>query len=515
MPRPTSRRRSGGEPASGTTATAVPAVSPRPVAVPTPGPSVPTGVEGPAGPGGSLGAFGIPRIQREVVEHPERFTIIEVPVGDIVDSPYNPPHRQVLDEEALADILPSVRARGVMSAVLICERDVLIESSPHLDTITDPGRYVMLAGHRRKAASIIAGLTTIPAVVRNEFASARTLVELLLAENGARLQLTPIEEAEAYKRLQEEGMSYAQILESVGGSVRSKGQITKRLKLLDLTESAKEALNQQRISVDGALTLLAKLPDAASQDRALGAFLANPTARTLKAAIEHESRQIDQEAATKAGRATIAEAGLEEINPSDLWGDAAWKHRLNTDEEVEQAREAGDLAGAVVNGSEVHYYREHPAQDAEHVPDGVTVAHDKGQRQAHRDAAAARATACQRMVREYSTVRDSRRPALIDMLSEAVLAGVLTAEAWRRPEVAAWTESDVASQNDLAGLILNDRVEAGQLAFAAVLAAMETEASHDRYAGSRPWPAAVQQYIRRLADLGYHILTPYEKGKLE
>jgi len=508
-----------------------------------------------AGRGGALAAFGIANLEQEVAKHPERFRPIEVDLGDIVGSPYNPAHRLEPNEEELADILPSVREVGVLSPVLVCERAVLITNSPQLDEVTDDGELVLLAGHRRTAASKLAGRTTISVIVRNDFANARALTVIRLVENGGRLALTPIEEAEGYQLLVAEGMSYQQIVDTVGGTVRSKGQVAKRIKLLQLTDLGKDLLSRREITVDGALTLLAKLPDSpVSQDRVLIAATTGELDEriSLKAAVEQECRHINQQAAATAAREQAAAMGLREIDPRDRWGDNDWQYRLTTEDEIAAAKAAGDLAGVVVVDGRLAYYRASaPVPDASSVPepraaeqppqaaveqtpptrtpapartrdtktdvtpeDPAAARAAQERRQAHHDASAARKDACRRMVNEFSAFRDSHRPALIEILADAVLAGGTDKAVLRRPEVTEWTGSSVATEYDLGEVVLQDRPEATRLAFATALATMEAQAVDERYLSNRPWPPAVQRHIHRLVELGYHDLTPYEQDKL-
>lgn len=534
MPRPKPGRNAG-------TATTTP---PPVVPVPAPLPAPTTAAEGESvtDRSGGLSSFGITRLEQEIAEYPERFRIIDIPLDDIVGNPYNPKHREEPNADKLADILPSVREFGVVEPALVCEREVLMHNSPQLDSMTKQGRYVTVAGARRRAASRLAGKTTIPGVVRNEYASARALIQIYLAENGGRLQLTALEEAEGYQLLVNEGMSYQQIVDTVGGTARSKGQVSKRLKLLQLTELGKELLNQDKISVDGALVLLSKLPgDPTSQDRALtAATTGGPDSRiSLKAAIEQESRRIQQQSAAESARKQIAELGLQEINPEQRWGENAWQHRLATEEEVQAAKAAGDLAGVVIVDGRLQHYRENPParesvadSDPEPPTEKTAAGRDRKatkatksanleatrieqeRRQAHHDASAARQEACRRMVKEFSDFRDSRRQALIEVLADAVLSGGTDKAVLRRPEVCQWTGSPVVTEYDLGEVLLQDRPEANRLAFATALAVAEAQATDDRYLGDRPWPPAVQRHIHRLVELGYHTLTPYEQDKL-
>lgn len=545
MPRKGPRSRAGTATA---TPPALPAVPQMPVAVPVS-----------SGGRHGLDAFGIPALEREIEEHPERFRIVDVPLSDIVDSPINPEHRQQLDEEALADILPSVREFGVMSPLILVERDVLASNSPELEReIKKPGRYVIAAGHRRRAANALAGHDTAPAVVRNEFASERALTQILLFENSGRLGLTPLEEAEGFARLQKTGLSLQDIVKTVGGSVKSKSQVSRRLALLKLTPLGKQLLNREDITVDGALAVLTKLTDLPdSQDRALTAATSGPPASrpSLKVAIEHELRQQEEAAAADRLREQVAESGLPEIVPADVWGDSAWQHRLTTDDEVAEVREEGQLAGVTIVDGVLAYYstdlspavrasvQPAPAEQAEveqssggtssaAAPDaagitGVAAASPapapvdleaqraaQERRQAHHDASRKRREACSKLVGDFATFKDGQRSALIEFLSDSVLAGEVDKAVLRRPEVAQWADSSVKTEFELGEVIANDRSLANRLAFAAALASVEAQAADERYVGSRPWPPVVVRFITRLVDLGFHTLTQYEQDKL-
>jgi len=502
--------------------------------IPRPAPAVPA-----SGPGtGALAAFGITQIQQEVAEHPELFKIIEIDMSDIVPSPFNPQEREVVDEEELSDILPSVREFGVLTAVLVCERELLIRNSPELDEVTDSGTYVMLAGARRRAANTLAGRVTIPGVVRNEFANRRALIQLKFIENLGRRDLTPIAEAETYQQLLETKMSYQDIIDQLGGRVKSKGQITKRLKLLTLTDLGKKLVNSGSVPIAGALTLLEQLDDPESQDRALTAATSGePDERIqLKVAIEHEKRRMAEEATTAAAREQAASLGLQEIRPEELWGKDAVLHRIDGDDKdkLEEALSAGELAGVTITGGHIDYYRsavpaapepKHedvrqdettpaPAVGRGKPPADTQEDIEERQRRAnHLDASRARKDACERAVSDFGAFRDSRRAIFIELLTDAVLTVDVAKAALKLKDAGQWAHVTAATEYDL-GEILSDPSAAQPLALATVLAACEKEAADTRYVGGRPWPPAIRRYVRRLATLGYHTLSPYEKEKL-
>jgi ParB family transcriptional regulator, chromosome partitioning protein len=152
----------------------------------------------------------------------------ELPLDVIEPSPSQP--RRRFDEEALQALAGSLGERGVLQPVLV---------RPQAE-----GRYELVAGERRWRAARLAGLATIPALVRpRDDAEA---IELALIENMAREDLNPIEEARACAALVEElGLTREEVGKRVG---RSRVAVSNLMRLLDLPDEAIELLQ------DGALS---------------------------------------------------------------------------------------------------------------------------------------------------------------------------------------------------------------------------------------------------------------------
>jgi ParB family chromosome partitioning protein len=155
-------------------------------------------------------------------------TLHELPVDAIAPNPRQP--RRTFDDEALEGLAASVAEQGVIQPVLVRPRGA--------------GRYELVAGERRWRAARIAGLRTVPAIVR-ERADAASL-ETALVENMAREDLSPIEEARACAALSEElGLSRKEIGRRVG---RSRVAISNLLRLLDLPDEVIALLDDGRLS---------------------------------------------------------------------------------------------------------------------------------------------------------------------------------------------------------------------------------------------------------------------------
>ncbi|MFN3708355.1 ParB/RepB/Spo0J family partition protein [Microcella sp.] len=145
--------------------------------------------------------------------------LIAVAPADVVPNPQQP--RTEFREEELAELVHSVREFGVLQPIVVRDR---------AGAAPGEARYELIMGERRLRASTIAGLETIPAVVRNT--SDENMLRDALLENLHRAQLNPLEEASAYQQLLEDfGITQEQLAERLG---RSRPQITNTLRLLKL-----------------------------------------------------------------------------------------------------------------------------------------------------------------------------------------------------------------------------------------------------------------------------------------
>jgi ParB family chromosome partitioning protein len=162
-------------------------------------------------------------------------TTTDVPTDLIDPSPLQP--RSVFDESKLDELARSISANGVVQPVLLRRRGA---------------RFELIAGERRWRAAIRAGLTQIPAVLRN--VSDDKVLEIALIENIQREDLNPIEEARAYRKLIETlGLTQESVAERVG---RDRSYVTNYLRLLRLPDDIQELVESGRLSTGHARTLL-------------------------------------------------------------------------------------------------------------------------------------------------------------------------------------------------------------------------------------------------------------------
>ncbi|MBD1543102.1 ParB/RepB/Spo0J family partition protein [Arthrobacter sp. IA7] len=173
----------------------------------------------------------------------------EIPVADIHPNRKQP--RSVFDEDDMAELVHSVREIGVLQPIVV-------------RTSTEKGGepYELVMGERRWRAVQAAGLSTIPAIVRDT--TDDDLLRDALLENLHRSQLNPLEEAAAYQQLLEDfGTTHEQLADRIG---RSRPQVSNTLRLLKLPPLVQRRVAANVLSAGHARALLS-LPDAASMER--------------------------------------------------------------------------------------------------------------------------------------------------------------------------------------------------------------------------------------------------------
>ncbi|MFB6358132.1 MAG: ParB/RepB/Spo0J family partition protein, partial [Thiohalorhabdaceae bacterium] len=148
-----------------------------------------------------------------------------VPLDMIQPGAFQP--RQHMDEAALQELAESVRTQGIVQPIVV-------------RTTEEGGDYELIAGERRWRAAQLAGLETIPAMVRD--LSDDQALEIALIENIQREELTPVEEARAFERLTKEfGLTHDALAEAVG---RKRATISNTLRLLRLPQEVQKALEE-------------------------------------------------------------------------------------------------------------------------------------------------------------------------------------------------------------------------------------------------------------------------------
>lgn len=175
-------------------------------------------------------------------------------LADITPSPTNP--RKHFNETELAELASSIKEHGIISPILV-------RTNPNHGP-TEP-YYELISGERRWRAAKLAGLTQIPADVRDDLSDA-AIVEIQLIENLQRQDLHPLEEAEGYGRmLRQHGYTADTLAKKIG---KSRSYIFGRLKLLDLDEDGRRLFSAGALNPSTAL-LVARIPSRKLQARAI------------------------------------------------------------------------------------------------------------------------------------------------------------------------------------------------------------------------------------------------------
>jgi len=176
-------------------------------------------------------------MEKKVLEETPKDEIINVKIDDLRPNPYQP--RKIFDEESLKELSDSIKEHGVFQPIIVKKS---IKG------------YDIIAGERRVKASKMAGLTEIPAIVRDF--NDEEMMEIALLENLEREDLTPIEEAEAYKNLIEKlQITQEELSKRIG---KSRSYITNTLGILTLPENVKNLVNDKKLSM-GHAKVLSKL----------------------------------------------------------------------------------------------------------------------------------------------------------------------------------------------------------------------------------------------------------------
>ena len=169
--------------------------------------------------------------------------VVYLYLDDIIPNRFQP--REVFDEKALKELAVSIKEHGVIQPIIV-------------RSVKD--KYEIIAGERRYKASALAGLTKIPAIIRDLDDKESSKVALL--ENLQRKNLTPIEEARTYQKILEiDEMTQEDLAKTMG---KSQSAVANKLRLLTLPDEIQDSLLKEQISERHARALL-NLTDAPKQ----------------------------------------------------------------------------------------------------------------------------------------------------------------------------------------------------------------------------------------------------------
>jgi ParB family transcriptional regulator, chromosome partitioning protein len=177
----------------------------------------------------------IPREEAEV-EQPRGDQVQDVSIARVRPNPRQP--RQLFNNERLAELAHSIREKGILEPLIVRQGE--------------GEEFELIAGERRLRAAQLAGLETVPVLVRDS--ADRESLEIALIENLQREDLNPVDEARAYLRLSEEfGRTHAEISQEVG---KDRSTVTNFLRILRLPQGVLDEVSRGTLSVGHARVLL-------------------------------------------------------------------------------------------------------------------------------------------------------------------------------------------------------------------------------------------------------------------
>ncbi len=174
-------------------------------------------------------------LEEKIVDTTPKEEIIEIDINELRSNPYQP--RKVFDEEKLQELANSIKEHGIFQPIIVKKSSIK--------------GYEIIAGERRVKASRIAGISKIPAIVRDF--SDQQMMEIALLENLQRENLNAIEEAMAYRSLINSMQITQEVLANRLGKSRS--HVTNMLGLLNLPEEVKDMIIDNKISMSHARVL--------------------------------------------------------------------------------------------------------------------------------------------------------------------------------------------------------------------------------------------------------------------
>lgn len=228
-----------------------------------------------------------PKIQQEIKAKSKE--VIDIPVDSIIPNPKQP--REQFNHQELEELIESIKEHGIIQPLLVSD--------------LGGGKFELIAGERRLRAAKIAGLKTVPVLVKQ--VKDQEKLELALIENIQRQNLNPIEEAKAYKYLNEAlKLTHEEIAKRIG---KSRPLVTNTLRLLELPPEIQKAVIGGKIQATAARQLVGLTET--EQKKYLGKILSeNWTVRSVEAktGAKKSAKLVLSDANTKAEEEKLRDA---------------------------------------------------------------------------------------------------------------------------------------------------------------------------------------------------------------
>lgn len=222
----------------------------------------------------------------------DKKTVTEVLLSEIEPNREQP--RKSFDEKALEELSESISRHGLIQPIVVTEKA--------------SGRYEIIAGERRWRASRMAGLRTVPVIIRE--LTDKQAMEMALIENLQREDLNPVEEALGFRSLMVSyGLTQEQLAETMG---KSRSGIANTLRLLELSPEETESLRQDKISAGHARALLSVEKGSILRKEMLKAAMLGASVRELEAMAKEKKTAPTKIRPLKSNFYTEVELSLKE-----------------------------------------------------------------------------------------------------------------------------------------------------------------------------------------------------------
>jgi ParB family chromosome partitioning protein len=259
---------------------------------------------------------GLDALLTNEAEAEEGSPLISVDPRMVAPNPEQP--RRAFEPDALAALGDSIRLHGLLHPIVIQR---------------EGDSFSLVAGERRLRAAQLAGVSTIPAIVRPAAESSRHQLEMALTENLLRTDLNPMEEAAAYARLSDAfGLTHEAIALRLG---RSRSGVSNAIRLIDLPAPVQEAVADARLTASHARALLV-LPHTADQEAVAALVIAD----SLNV---RETERLVQERLTRAPAAPqrAPAATHQEAAPDDVALRRGLEHALGVPVRLQRRKGGG------------------------------------------------------------------------------------------------------------------------------------------------------------------------------
>ena len=194
-----------------------------------------------------------------------------------LDNNPDQPRRQFKEDE-LKSLAQSIKTSGIIEPLVVTKKE--------------NGQFELIAGERRLRAAKIAGLNTVPVIIRDTEEDPAEKLILALVENICRENLNPIEEAESFSRLEKEFQKTHQEIANITG--RERPTITNTVRLLKLPDFIKNDIMQGRISAGHGRAMLGLTDHSLFQELRAEVISKNLTVRQTEALVKNKNRLPDK-----------------------------------------------------------------------------------------------------------------------------------------------------------------------------------------------------------------------------